>query len=624
AHNRIARLDLAGDQLMLSEGGYALGWLTLSGLVLPGPPVEGPPVAANPNAPNTGVVAQARASMAAPTDVHGALDGLADAALDRRTEGGITWFETARNVLGAPFTLVIYWPDGAQVPNVALLPPPASFDLARLLTDAVGMSDLGAVRVQQGVLLWVPDQNKTAAASVARLPTPMRTRIQVVDNRATLPLVGGQNIFGRLSLGDGILLGALHSIGFCDGDCGVRVNAAQGRFPEDACSVRDNASGWWLRLSRAQWDNVFNIDGVQMIEPTVEVRREQTRTLRAWAAQTRVQNKPYFLYGQCNLSACRQQNAFAFNAASVSLDDYATLIRTLGARALDGLPGGWDAGLNALPLDAVSIKSLDDPYDASANLDAAGRPRLQRMLGVFAGPQQRILGSERCVVGPETLARGRGNVLGRDVATLTADYWKAGHQNPRGRRRSGLYADATVDLGGWTPIVSGSGVLSVAKDDDQARMSLRAQVDIAGMLSQQVALAVTKQGISWSRNANCPDPTRIDISGSHDLAGGAGLRVDLGVDLNASCLVDVMQQAVEGARQAVGVAEDKTGDAFRAIGELGGAGIDVVEQCTREGWDHFEDAVEDTAEEIGQPLSDGWNATSSAGSDVVNTLNPFH
>ncbi|MFN3199723.1 MAG: discoidin domain-containing protein [Bradymonadia bacterium] len=620
--SKSARLELKGNgQLSFAEGGTVASWLTLTGVIFPtgdggGSPSVGqpsPPVGGNPpatgNNPDKQIVSQARQAVGSNNQglVHNALDNLADATLDKRTEAGVTWYQKNLRLLGANFQLVLYWPtlDGQKKnqPNIALLPQDAKFDLSTLLTEVPYLNELGDVKVQHTVFLWVPFDNAHSAVAMSGLPTPIRTRIQQVDTRQTLAMVGGQNVFGRVSLGAGDLRSALTSIGFCNGDCGVRVHAAHGKAAADDCNPRPRKT-WWVRLSRQRWSNIFTIDGLTMTEPVVEIRSTQggargvKKVLKAWARKTTVtyqgESKDYFLYAQCTLKTCKVDNAFAFNAAEVSLDDYRRLVQVIGRAVLGATFEDMTGVFNNVPLDAVSVKGLS--YDSEANLDVAGRPDLSQMMGFFIGKNQQILASKavresanKCVKGKRVMARGTGVVLGKTVGDLTVEYWQTGHsgQKKKGRQARGIYAD--VDLSGWSDYLDAAGVLLVSTvkkgNSTQGKMAIKAEVSIPPIsFEEDVEIELSKRHIDFRLDANCPyRPIGVRFR-ANSLNLSSGLNVSWNANSTLDCLGPlgpIVEAFAEGAEVAFGVAASSAELAHDMAKGLGGYFPKVREQLLK-------------------------------------------
>lgn len=623
AENADVRLDLANTgQLNHSEAGPSGGWLSLAGPVF----VRGAAgqAAAPPQPAPDSTLAQQTLNELKGLDwslspkLVTQLDRIATHAM---TQEG-TVFKARLSIANQQVEVVIYRPaPGAQL-EVAFLTDDLSVGN---LIGALEGTEIDDFRVTKAAFIFVAKDN-ARTATLASLPAPIQQRLQGLT-WSTFELVAGQNLVGRLHARfSGPFADVVRETGICGdgGGCPVQVDvqASYGRRAAEGCRAANkrNTKGWRVRMTRpGVWQGFFGLSGVDLTNATMEIAKEQNQTLvRAWSDEATVDDgrgnrKSYFLFGQCVTRNCKGQNAFAISAKSLSLQDYRTLMTKVASRVIGSDVGEWQGGLDRLPLNLVSVEHRDG-YDPAQNVDPATRnPRFGTMLGYFVGPNQSVpSGDAACLAGTELYVNGKGRVFGAQVGELTAKWHRA--QNGKKAR---IEADGRLTVPSWSTVLQGDLDFRLRRESGDHSMSLYGQFSVAGLGTPQVRLDIDRQHMLWRSGSSCPGALRAEIEADLDLVDKTP-RIAIVPDFDASCIQDLFNTIWNGARAGVGVASNHVEKGLLALGELGTAGVRVIEDSIEEGWDSFNDNLKDGAKEAGQTLSDGAQTLINDASDTDN------
>ena len=175
----------------------------------------------------------------------------------------------------------------------------------------------------------------------------------------------------------------------------------------------------------------------------------------------------------------------------------------------------------------------------------------------------------------------------------------------------------------WSPPLIGDLAFALRRETGDHMMSLSGDFGIDGVGTRSVLLHVDKQRMAWSNTAACPNPFKVTAAAGLSLTAGPP-RFDVTLDLDAACLADALRAVLDTARVGVGVSEAYMRQGLLALGELGVDGIEVIGESVREGWETFNDNLEDVAGDAGKSLSEGTKKTlgigKSAGERVLDWL----
>ena len=529
----------------LVGGGVNGGWLSLSGMDFSRGAVRGGSVAAAPT-PTSDLPQKARdrlGSVPILGDLWAALDIAHATARDGYFEQSVRW----KNFV---VTVVLYVPSGKTWPNVAVLTEKVQLSMFFPPASGTLMDDL---QLTKGAFIYVPADNAGSVA-VQSLPEKVRANVSAVRT-GNIDLVASANVFGKLSVQNDEISGALDDLGVCDGQ--RSENCLNSFLVHGANGSINGATKKFLRVVHpGEWHSPFRLKGVKLRDATLEYEKLGNRALaRGWGTMhvprpRTGSHKSYFFFGQCTLKKCKAENAFALNSGSASLED----VKDAASVLVDSTFGDGNtldqAGLDQIPLHRVEIRN---PAYREALNTVDGNPNFGvPMLLVTASTNQQVLpytGEDESARGPLLRATGEVHTFGLEVGR-----YAVAAQKREGRVE--LAADITLGSVGIGGVGIDNTHLRLRREKDAYALVFSGGASLPGVGGIDLDVAVSNDGFRYKVPAKCPlRPAGLTASLRTDLGGRAPRALGDGhftadVDVEVGCYAELFAEAARYAQSA--------------------------------------------------------------------------